>query len=78
MMSRTSTSEGMPLSIAAISTVSDLESLSRAMVIKRARVRADGVRFKMPPSTVSARRRRVAHAVTTLRLPRNPRCPSRR
>jgi hypothetical protein len=57
----------------AMRTVSAFESLSRPFVMKRAIVRAEGIRVRVPASTFSARLRRVAHSDTTRRLPRNPR-----
>ena len=73
---RASTSSGMPLSIAGKSISSTLEGASRSLVIRRAIVRAEGVRLSAS-SAFSARRRRVAHSLTTRREPRKP-CVLRR
>lgn len=72
MISRASTKDGTPFSIAAIVTVSAFERVWRPIVIKRAIVRADGMRWRFSVSAFSARRRRVAHSLTTLSDPRNP------
>jgi hypothetical protein len=55
MTLRASTSSGTPLSIAAIATDSDLESVSRPVVISRAMVLAEGTRRKLEISAFSAR-----------------------
>jgi hypothetical protein len=73
MTSRSSTSRGTPCSIAAMVTVSDFDSVSRPVAMSRAIVRADGTRCRLWASGVSARRRRVAHSVTTRTEPLNPR-----
>ena len=65
--SRASTNDGTPISMAVMVTVSALDRLLRPIVIDRAMVRADGMRCKFSTSALSARRRRVAHSVTTLR-----------
>src|SRR6266478_4749035 len=68
MSSRASTSSGTPRSIAATVTLSALESASRLIVMSRAMVRDEGVRFSAP-SAFSARRRRDAHSLTTRSQP---------
>ena len=72
MISRASTSDGTPSSTAAMVTDSDLDRLSREVVMSRAKVRAEGVRAKLPASALSACRRRVAHSATTLADPLKP------
>ncbi len=76
--SRASTSRGTPPSIAATVTVSDLDSISRPVVMSRAIVLAEGVRCRPSTSTFSARRRRPAHSETTRKHPRKPRVFKRR
>ncbi|PBB28959.1 hypothetical protein CK214_28305 [Mesorhizobium sp. WSM3882] len=69
---RASTSRGTPRLEAAIMTVSALLRRSRAVVISRAIVLADGTLWSCWSDACSARRRRVAHSLTTPRRPRKP------
>lgn len=57
---------------AAIVRDSDLESVSRPVVISRAMVLTEGKRRKLEVSAFSARRRRPAHSETTRQHPRSP------
>lgn len=70
MISRASTSNGTPASTAATVSVSAFESVSRQVVISRAMVLAEAMRCRGSASACSARRRRVAHSVTTRSEPR--------
>lgn len=62
----------MPLSIAAIVTVSDFVKSSLLVVKRRAIVLAEGVRVNVSASALSTRLRRAAHSLTTRREPRKP------
>ncbi|MBY3217724.1 hypothetical protein HFO21_25750 [Rhizobium laguerreae] len=72
------TSKGTPPSIAAMVTVSDFVRLSLLVVKRRAIVRAEGIRFNVSASALSAGFRRVAHSLTTRREPRKPSVLNRR
>ena len=64
--------------MAATRTVWARERSSRAVVISRATVRAEGVRNRRSRLAASAQRRRVAHSATTREQPRKPRAFSSR
>jgi hypothetical protein len=72
MMPRAPTSKGTPPSIAAMVTVSDFVRLSLLVVKRRAIVQAEGMRFNVSASALSARFRRVAHSLTTRRDRESP------
>src|SRR6185437_13989962 len=78
MISRASTRDGTPVSIAATVTFSAFVCRSRPIVMSRAIVLADGILWRFCMSALSARRLRVAHSPMTRSEPRNPRPFKRR
>lgn len=73
-----SSSIGTSASIVATRTASAFVRLSRPVVIRPERIRAEGTLPGDPSGARSPRRRRVAHSPTTRRLPVNPLARSRR